>query len=434
MEHTQEPIISVGIMRHACITFQLKGCFLYQHQLIEEGTFEARLSGQLIITPFACSEKIELIPASNQATFVLHRVKIGINFHWEQEESQEFEGILKLQAEDGAICAVNRVQLEKYLKSVISSEMNAMNDLNLLKAHAIVSRSWLMAQLMREPLRKPHAASTITEGEIIRWYDREDHLNFDVCADDHCQRYQGISKIISANADEAVRATRGQFLLHNDSICDARFSKCCGAYTENFENAWQPVEHAYLTSIYDGPTKREVLPTNQKDFYTNTPEAFCNTSDPAVLQQVLIDFDRTTHNFYRWKVERSNEELRHLLLQKSGIDFGEIIDMVPLERGKSGRIIRLKIVGSKHSIVVGKELEIRKWLSESHLYSSAFWVEKNSEPSGLNAPGFILYGAGWGHGVGMCQIGAAVMSRQGFQFEEILQHYFKETQLVKLYE
>jgi len=434
MKMNQEPVISVGIVSDPVIHFQLKGKFWLNNQIIHEGEYKAEAYGNIIHTGFAGHQDIEIWPAEPLSTFTINHVKIGIGFHWEQYESQEFEGGLKLQLENGKISAVNIIALESYLKSVISSEMSAMNDLNLLKAHAIVSRSWLMAQLMRTAGKATAPQTQNVPGEIIKWYDRQDHESFDVCADDHCQRYQGITKLISKNAEEAVTATRGQFLMYHDQICDARFSKCCGGITEAFENVWQPQKIPYLTSIIDTDTNQLKEYFVIGDGYFNTsPHAFCNTSDPEILKQVLIDFDQKTTNFYRWEEVLLQDELQVLLKKKSGIDFGAIIDLIPVERGFSGRIIKLKIIGTKHTVVVGKELEIRKWLSETHLYSSAFMVNKELSPSSDIPVKFKLTGAGWGHGVGMCQIGAAVMSQRGFSVDAILQHYFKGAVVNKLY-
>jgi stage II sporulation protein D len=432
-----EPVIRVGILTAPTIEFELKGNFMLNHETVAPGNYTITVND------------IEDFPLAYQAstsasTFILKNVTIGIGFHWEQKENQEFEGGLTFQFEDGKVRAVNEIPLESYLKSVISSEMSAMNDGNLLNAHAIVSRSWLLAQVQNRSESRTaadcHASSNVTahnngtSNEIIHWYDREDHDTFDVCADDHCQRYQGITKVISDNARRAIEATRGQVLMYNGKICDARFSKCCGGITEDFENVWQPVKVQYLVAVKDFNTDRVDNPVGvTDDYFTTSPEAFCNTSDPEVLRQVLIDFDRSTTNFYRWTVEYTRQEISGLLAKKSGTDFGEIVDMVPLERGNSGRIIRLKIIGTKRTIIVGKELEIRKWLSESHLYSSAFMVEKVMDAGSSIPSKFILHGAGWGHGVGMCQIGAAVMSREGFTSAEILKHYFKGTKIEKIY-
>ena len=434
MPLNREPVISVGIVVGPVIRFQLKGKFWLNNQIIHEGDYNAEVYENIIHTGFAGHSEIELLPADSTSTFILNHVKIGIGFHWEQYENQEFEGGLKLQLENGKIRAVNIIALESYLKSVISSEMSAMNDLNLLKAHAIVSRSWLMAQLMRTAAQATAPQTQNVQGEIIKWYDREDHDSFDVCADDHCQRYQGISKLISKNAEEAVNASRGKFLMYNNQICDARFSKCCGGVTEAFENVWQPEKIPYLTSVRDSDANQLSESIVIDNGYFNTPpEAYCHTSVPEILKQVLIDFDQKTTNFFRWEVILLQDELHALLKKKSGIDFGAIIDLIPVERGFSGRIIKLKIVGTKQTVVVGKELEIRKWLSETHLYSSAFEVAKELKPSSDFPVMFKLTGAGWGHGVGMCQIGAAVMSRKGFSVKEILQHYFKGTVVDKLY-
>jgi SpoIID/LytB domain protein len=427
----QEPIIRVGILAASEIQFELKGNFLADGNIVPPGIYTASVENGTVV----CSlPGIELFPENPSSTFMLKNVTIGIGFHWEQQECQEFEGGLTLQIEGDCIRAVNTVPLESYLKSVISSEMSAMNDQNLLNAHAIVSRSWLLAQIQNS--ERSHLNSfTRTETEIVKWYDREDHATFDVCADDHCQRYQGITKVISDKAQKAIEDTRGQVLVYGDEICDARFSKCCGGISEDFENVWQPVKVPYLVAVRDMEPKmfQHTVHFQNEEFITTNHDAFCNTSDPEILSQVLIEFDRSTTNFYRWRVEYTQHEIARLIGKKSGIDFGEIIDLLPLDRGSSGRIIRLQIIGSKHELIVGKELEIRKWLSESHLFSSAFVVDKEFK-SGIDVPSkFILHGAGWGHGVGMCQIGAAVMSRKGFNPTRILEHYFRGASIKMIY-
>jgi SpoIID/LytB domain protein len=465
-----EPTIRVGILAATTITFELKGDFLLNSEIVQSGSYSVSVEEKGKFPS-------EYVPKSLGSTFILKDVTIGIGFHWEKDEDQEFKGGLTLQVEGDKIRAINTVPIESYLESVISSEMSAMNDPNLLNAHAIVSRSWLLAQILHKAklsmtsdcfasanassrndgtghvdspsvassrndgtghVDSPSVASATNDGtvkEIVKWYDREDHNTFDVCADDHCQRYQGITKVISSNAQKAIVATRGQVLMFDDEICDARFSKCCGGITEDFENVWQPVKVPYLVAVRDVEPKmfpRKVHFENES-FITTLPEAFCNTSDPGILEQVLIDFDRTTTNFYRWSVEYSQHELSALLLKKSGFDFGDIVDLIPIERGNSGRIIRLQIVGTKCKITVGKELEIRKWLSESHLYSSAFVVEKIIEDDNQLPDRFIIRGAGWGHGVGMCQIGAAVMSREGKTPTQILEHYYKGARIERIY-
>jgi stage II sporulation protein D len=454
---SDEPIIKVGILAEPTIQFELKGDFLLNSAIVPAGVYSVSIDGNVLsCTPstsnYSTSNKLELIPQLPTSTFILKKVTIGIGFHWEKQEDQEFEGGLTLQIEGDKIRAINTVALESYLKSVISSEMSAMNDANLLNAHAIVSRSWLLAQILKKNTQqvlnsqnKSTTGSIIKQSgqsyskinEIVKWYDREDHDTFDVCADDHCQRYQGITKVISANAQKAIEATSGKVLMFDNEICDARFSKCCGGISEDFENVWQPVKVPYLVAIRDidnglhETSKGKNI--NAESFITTSPEAFCNTTDSTVLSQVLIDFDRSTTNFYRWTVEHDQKTISALIEKKSGIEFGEIADIVPLERGNSGRIIRLKIVGTKKETIVGKELEIRKWLSESHLYSSAFIVEKEFENNSAVPSKFILRGAGWGHGVGMCQIGAAMMSKKGYTSDEILKHYFKDAKVKKIY-
>jgi SpoIID/LytB domain protein len=357
--------------------------------------------------------QIQHNPAND--SFIILNVPIGIHFHWERKENQEFRGELKIIREDNQLAVINMIPIEEYLTSVISSEMNAMSDIELLKAHAVVSRSWLLAQKEKASrLQQPetnYVSVVETEEEYIRWYDREDHARFDVCADDHCQRYQGITRAFTPEVTEAVKSTCGEVLLYDNQICDTRYSKCCGGRTEKFENCWEPVPHPYLDSVAD---------------------PFCHTDDWKILRRVLNDYDWPTSDFYRWQLAYSQDEISRLICRKSGWNFGKIKDLIPVERGQSGRIIRLKIVGTQMTKIVGKELFIRKILSESHLYSSAFEVEK--EYAGEEVPmKFRLTGAGWGHGVGLCQIGAAVMAREGYTYREILTHYFPRSILKKLY-
>jgi len=365
--------------------------------------------GEHCFTPSA--EERLFVPAEQGASFTLKDVVIGIGFHWERKEEQTFCGALLLKMEEGQVRAINVVPVETYLTSVISSEMSANASLELLKAHAVISRSWLM--VMMEGRRKkeegrcqlPTASyhEQLSENSIIRWYDSEAHTGFDVCADDHCQRYQGITRQSNPQVVEAIEATRGLVLTYEGKICDARFSKCCGGMTEVFESCWENIRHPYLVAKED---------------------PYCNTKDKRILSQVLNNYDQETVDFYRWDVHYTTDELSELVGRKSGIDFGRILDLVPMQRGASGRIITLKVVGEKRTLTVGKELEIRKWLSESHLYSSAFDVEKTAD-------GFILHGKGWGHGVGLCQIGAAVMGDQGIPYDEILTFYYPHAELTK---
>jgi stage II sporulation protein D len=380
------------------------------------------------------------LTSPDDSTFTLFKVTIGISFHWERTEDQTFQGSLILkQREDGTIAAINEIHLEDYLQSVISSEMNSAAPSEFLKTHAMLSRSWFLKTLERKKQIKRAVSAPIEgmagkEQEVTRWYEQEDHDLFDVCADDHCQRYQGITRIVSAKATEAVRETCGRIIAYDDEICDARFSKACGGLTEQFETAWANKHIPYLTSISDAPIAHNFVETEEDAarWVLSEPDAYCNTNDEAILERILPDFDRGTTAFFRWKVDYSREELEGILREKSGFDFGTLKGIQPLSRGPSGRIYRLRIVGSKNNMIVGKELEIRRWLSRSHLYSSAFVVETECDACG-EVERFIFHGAGWGHGVGLCQIGAAVMATKGFSAEDILNHYFPGIEIRNIY-
>jgi SpoIID/LytB domain protein len=437
------PTIEVGILSGHSLEFQLNGRF----RPGLSGAFSENTRGQAVAcgdTSFTldvggercvCHGQVLLEPVDEAgASFELHHVVIGVQFHWEREETQRFKGKLKIYAENGRLTAVNILSLEDYLLSVISSEMSATSSLELLRAHAVISRSWLLAQIEKgKQLKEADYTTFVREADgYLRWYDREDHDRFDVCADDHCQRYQGIAKVTAPQVYEALQSTAGEVLRYNNKVCDARFYKCCGGMTEAFENVWEPVVHPYLTQVVDAavPPAGYVLDLTQEDaaraWILENPAAFCNTHDEGVLSQVLNDYDLETQDFYRWTVRLTPEEVKDLLFRKLGIDVGEVRELIPVERGVSGRIIRLKIVGSAGTLTIGKELEIRKALSESHLYSSAFVVEKKPEA-------FVLRGAGWGHGVGLCQIGAAIMGAQGYPYRDILTHYFPGAEIHKLY-
>jgi SpoIID/LytB domain protein len=355
------------------------------------------------------------------SAFAIDDVTIGIGFHWERKERQVFRGGLRIIKRESGLTVINDVSLEDYVTSVISSEMSASCPLELLKAHAVISRSWMWFPKVRpSPGRAAGLSPSIGggRGEIIRWYGREAHPDFDVCADDHCQRYQGITKAFSPAASEAVRATAGEMLLYKESICDARFSKCCGGITEQYATAWEDEDIPYLTSVYDGPSP--LRSDNPETWIRSNPPAYCNTQDKNLLGRILPGFDQETRDFYRWRVEYTAEELGALLKSRLGVDLGKITELQPLARGPSARIYRLKITGEGGFLIVGKELEIRRALSQSHLYSSAFVVDRE-------AGRFVLRGAGWGHGVGLCQIGAAVMAEQGKGYKEILEHYYPGT-------
>ena len=441
-----EPHLRIGIMYHPEIIFRLNETYLLAPNGIPyEGIQKVNYhDGKIWLNDELVDEETLVFnPVRyHEASFELNDVTIGIQFHWERKEDQTFKGSLEIMIEDDQLTAINILPLEDYLVSVISSEMSATSNMELLKAHAIVSRSWMLAQTQKSNLLKEtekiYQSISETPEEYIRWYDREDHLNFDVCADDHCQRYQGITRQSTQIVEQAVDETRGMLLMHNDKICDARFSKSCGGISETFENVWEPELHPYLQSIIDNPTLSEGFNadlTNEEaaqKWIRNAPEAFCNTHDKEVLSQVLNDYDQETTDFYRWKLTYKQADLAELIARKSGRDFGAILDLIPVERGLSGRLIKLKIVGSKLTLTIGKELEIRKTLSESHLYSSAFVVDKENITDGI--PGeFILTGAGWGHGVGLCQIGAAMMGAKGYKYDEILLHYFRGASISKEY-
>ncbi len=446
----KEPNVSVAIMTEEQISFELHGEFMCSCKRVKcSGTYIAKATGSSItITKDSESTTIDnntiFSPSDiGSESFRLKGVLIGKQFHWQKKENQVFLGSLKLIIEDGQITAINVIPVEYYLESVISSEMNATSSPELLKAHSIISRSWLLAQMEKrkgiDSSDQNYESIIETDDELIKWYDREDHTLFDVCADDHCQRYQGITRMYAHNAQDAVEKTRGIVLRYNDQICDTRFSKSCGGISESFENVWEPIEHPYLKSIVDYKFENESYDLDLREersaekWIRDDPHAFCNTSDEKILSQVLVDYDRETTDFYRWKVEYTQSELAELIISKSGFDFGDIVDLVPIERGYSGRLIKLKIIGTKKILIIGKELEIRKVLSKNHLYSSAIVIDKRDVVDGIPQT-FILTGAGWGHGVGLCQIGAAVMGEMGFSFDEILLHYFKGATIKKIYD
>lgn len=388
----------------------------------------------------ATAAEIVLTPEHPEDSFIITNVLIGIQFHWQRAEDQEFLGSMKLVCADDDVVAINIIDIERYLISVISSEMSASGSLALLKAHAVASRSWLLAQLDRARASSNVARRVEAESatERIRWYDREEHELFDVCADDHCQRYQGITRASTPAVRRAVEETCGVVLTYGGAICDARFSKCCGGVTEEFHNVWEAIRIPYLSSVVDGNSEHPVRALDLHDerhadrWIRSVPPAYCNTSERTILSQVLVDYDRETTAFYRWTVEYTQEHLAELIHRRSGVDFGAIVSLQPVERGASGRLVRLRIRGTKRTMVIGKELEIRRTLSPSHLYSSAFVVDALEPRDGIPSR-FVLHGAGWGHGVGLCQIGAAVMGERGFSHEQILAHYFPSTKLDKLY-
>jgi len=439
----KEPSIKVGILdrvREANGSFG--GTFAVDGIRQVQGKFSVRYeNGEILLAANdgninITGQEIHCTNAS-AGTFTLSDVAIGLQFHWERKEEETFRGNLIFKSrENGTLAVINEIPLEEYLASVISSEMSGEAPFEFLKVHAITSRSWLAAMLVREGRNVDidPERSFRSDDELIRWYDREDHDIFDVCADDHCQRYQGISKKASDRAAKAVEATRGLFLVHGEGICDARFSKACGGLTEEFENTWEDKHVPYLECVPDSAIQHPKILSEPaaEDWILSNPDAYCNTSDENILRQILPASDRETANFFRWAVDYERSELEEILNAKSGMDFGTLLNIVPLQRGPSGRVYRLKIEGSKRSLIVGKELEIRRWLSKTHLYSSGFIVMTERDSEGVPKH-FLFYGAGWGHGVGLCQIGAAVMAAKNFPAEEILKHYFRNAQLQKLY-
>ncbi len=430
----KEPKVSVGIMFSKSIRFKLTGAFVMDgHTVSGEQTVsyddgKIAWNGQL-------HDELLFDSQHDDDLFSLHDVVIGINFHWERKEDQTFQGSLKFIVEEEQLTAVNLIGVEDYLTSVITSEMRALSSKALLEAHAVISRSWLLAQIEKQQrleTTKQEPGFTITDDKKIVWYDREDHVNFDVCADDHCQRYQGVGRLHDnyEHVKTAIDETRGQVLYHDNQIADARFYKCCGGALEEFSSCWEDKDVPYLVGLRDDDKEKDLPNLTQEaeavQWIQSRPAAFCDTTDPAILSQVLNNYDQETEDFYRWQVEYGVEELSALIRERSGIDFGTIQELIPVRRGVSARLIELKIVGSKKTMIIGKELEIRRTLSKSHLYSSAFYVEKQDDK-------FILHGAGWGHGAGLCQIGAAVMGDKGYAYDEILYHYYPETIIKKIY-
>ncbi|MCM1312243.1 MAG: SpoIID/LytB domain-containing protein [Bacteroides sp.] len=439
----KEPKVSVGIVHAHKIQFRLNSTY-YAEGNKTGGEQEAECKNGHVAWNGKLYEELVFNPETEASSFSISDVTIGINFHWERKEAQTFRGALKLVVTENKLCAINILPVEEYLKSVVSSEMNAAASVEFLKAHAVISRSWLIAQMekrqasRKESKKKAESRQIESDSLIVRWYDQENHSLFDVCADDHCQRYQGITRISKKNAVEAVENTRGEVLTFQNEICDARFAKCCGGITELFGTCWEDGQKPYLIAKRDSQDNQASLPLPNEEemaeWIRESPDAFCNTADTEILQQVLNSYDLETKDFYRWTVEYTQEEISQLICRKLGMDFGRILDMVPIQRGRSGRISLLAIIGEKHRINIGKELEIRRVLSENHLKSSAFIVEKEYAPTNDRVPSkFKIKGAGWGHGVGLCQIGAAVMGSRGYKYDEILMHYYHGSRIRKMY-
>ena len=426
------PTVTVGILSNEEIRFSLNGIFVAKGEDIS-GDQKAVFSEGGIMWNGNQYRKLSFVPKSAKASFSLHDVTIGKNFHWERKETQTFTGTLHLVVESNKITAINELPVEDYLTSVISSEMNPSAPLEFLKASAVISRSWLLSQIYRQKNARQSDNTFFSfikkDGELIRWYDREDHAIYNVCADDHCQRYQGITKANTPTAVQAINETRGQILVCDGEICDARFSKCCGGISEEYDTCWENKDCSYLKAVQDAvhltPLPDLTNEVEAEKWIRSNPDSFCNTHDKNVISQVLNDFDQETTDFYRWKVEYSVQQISDLIRTNLKEDFGDITYLIPMARGKSGRIWKLKIVGTKKTLIIGKELEIRRVLSQTHLFSSAFVVDKTEN-------GFLLIGAGWGHGVGMCQIGAAVMGSKGYKYDEILRHYYRGAEIINI--
>lgn len=446
----QEPVIAVGVMTipAGVVRCTLHGDFVTTNNVtLHTGSYQTSVADNVLQFDngsFFAGE-VTLTPIISTSSFTIHDVVIGIGFHWERKEEQSFQGALKLKVDEaGNLLVINLIPLEQYVTSVISSEMSATSNIELLKAHAIISRGWLLAQIKPWRIERQTDLSNGAiftndngEQELIRWYAKEAHTEFDVCADDHCQRYQGSTKATEPRVFETIQSTRGNVLTFAETMCDARFSKCCGGMVEDYSAAWDNTKLDYLTVLYDGESFPAAfkLPltdeANAQQWILGNPPAFCNTKDKEILARILPGFDQETTDFYRWRVTLQQDELQALLLKKLGVEFGAILRLEPVERAASGRLVKLRIVGEKTSLIIGKELEIRRAFSPSHLYSSAFMIE--ADDAAIPAS-FTLQGAGWGHGVGLCQIGAALMAEQGYSYENILTHYYPGAQLHLLYD
>ncbi len=432
-----QPLVKVGITHGEQIEFSLNSNYLFENKEVSK-VQKAKIQNGLIEWNGGTYKSIQLSPLQKESSFSLIDVTIGIGFHWERKEKETFKGSLSLIPDGDSIWAINELPVEEYLISVLSSEMKSTASKDFLRAHAVISRSWLLAQCGVAPVMKNNFQDNLKSDKnnrYIKWYDHEQHTLFDVCADDHCQRYQGINRINNHNVIQAVKDTYGEILTYNDRLCDTRFSKCCGGVTEKFDTCWQEVHYPYLIPVRDAATNNSDIPdlTDHKEaesWIRSNPISFCNTHNQKILEQILNSYDQETKDFFRWQMSYSATEISNLINKKTGIDFGTILDIIPLKRGPSGRIMELQLVGERATAVIGKELEIRRALSESHLLSSAFIVEKETNN---NVTTFHLIGAGWGHGVGLCQIGAAIMGAKGYCYKDILKHYYPGTTIKRFY-
>lgn len=434
--------VAVGIMSGGEIRFSLNGTYRCGNADVR-GERKAVCSGGKVVFEGRAYAELRFNPQTPGCTFTLNGVTIGKKFHWERQENETFAGTLKLIPDGAVLHAINIVDVETYLQSVISSEMSGTAPMEYLKTQAVVSRSWLVRILFERDRGVTHKSVETDDfsGGVARhiaWYENDNHKLFDVCADDHCQRYEGVSHIANPNAERAVAETCGEVIMSGGGVCDARFSKCCGGVSERFPSCWEDSDKAYLQPVRDSDDDAAVpdlsVEANAEQWIRSAPGSFCKgDGEDSVLFMVLNDYDLETHDFYRWREEYTNARLAALLRGKTGTDFGEITDLKPLRRGASGRIVELLVTGTKARMIIGKELEIRRSLSESHLKSSAFVVDRiDVSPRGIPAR-FVLVGAGWGHGVGLCQIGAAIMSSRGYGYREIIAHYFKDSKISNIY-
>lgn len=437
---TEEPSIAVGLLdRKKSARIQLVGAYRTAEGIqVEPGEIdlhaergEVYCSGSVKLS----GSQLTFVPLDLESCFFSLEAMIGIDFHWQQKETESFRGTLRVIAEDDdRLTVINDVLLETYITSVICSEMNAASPPAGIRSHAVISRSWLLAQLENAEL--PSQKATSVTSNHIRWTEREAHNKFDVCADDHCQRYQGINRTAATEVAQAIADTRGAILTYGGKVCDTRFSKCCGGVVEEYRTAWGNREVPYLVALADSantslPAEPLTIEEAFRDFVDRPPECYCNCSDEDILKRVLNEYDVTTGDFFRWQVRLEADEAAALLQKKLGVNLGRILALEPVQRGPSGRLCQLRLIGRKGSTVIGKELEIRRALSPSHLYSSAFYI--NLEGPAEEPTAFVLEGAGWGHGVGLCQIGAAVMACQGIEYQKILDHYYPGTSLERLY-
>lgn len=430
------PEIRVGIVQSAAVTVRLNGHYLVNGVATADTVLKFEYAGGMVAFGGLTVPRVNIVPCSEECTATISDVTIGIDFHWQRREDQQFRGAIEIIAAQGRLIAINRVDIETYLQSVIASEMNANAPAEFLKAHAVISRSWALAQINGRSRELP-GECTETDDEIVKWYDHSVHTLFDVCADDHCQRYQGCAKASTPQTAEAIEQTRGEVLTYGGEICDARFSKCCGGITERFSTCWQPIDYPYLAPVSDTPDERPADCSSEGDarrWIESAPaDPFCANPSDEVLAAVLNTYDRATPHLYRWRVDYTAPELARIIRERTGTDYGLIRDLRPLHRGPSGRIDRLLISGTRRTRIIGKELEIRRSLSPTHLYSSAFTVERHDTNADGIPAAWTLRGAGWGHGAGLCQIGAAVMATRGYGYRQILAHYFRGAEITRIY-